>query len=912
MWDAILNYGQQHPRYFEPLSQYAPTAELLAVYQRHAPASAGLHRRGLWLISHPEGATLVQQGWKIHVSTAPDTAEEVLERTLPILVAHGVPFKFLLDRATLVRTSAKRWARGSSGKFITVYPGDEAEFSLVAKELANALDGIPGPFILSDRRVPGSANVFYRYGGFKAVKRLQPDGTDCLMISDPDGNDVPDIRNPFYRKPVWATDPFAEPDAPRGVPDLNNGRYAITRALTFSNAGGVYVALDKHTGDEVVIKEARPQVLVGARALDAQQMLTKEYEILRLLADTGRYVQPVELFTEWEHTFLVEKFIDGEQMSSRSIRLNPLINGDLSRANLIGYYTEQQRQWLELLAAIVEAHRIGVVLADLSFTNVLIDKADGRVVLIDLEAAIRVGRDQPIGLHTPGVSSPAATRAADAVAADDYYSFGALMLGSVMVINSAVGHHPPALAGFLVELSADLRLPSGLAEIITSLMRPSGAAVPDPELLRHQIAALDFAGHDGWSSPVPLAGTPSEPDGIPADELDRLVTGTTAQIRETADLHRADRLFPMFLLGYETNPYSVSYGAAGVLHVLQEIEGQVDGRFASWLLSGNWSDPQVCPPGLYTGTAGIAWVLDELGYHDIAIRALADAGRHPLAHVEPGVFSGTAGLGLACLRLSTRSVDPEQATSALAYALECGRRLSDTALHDERGAHWLPGPGPGRTPENERQQPIGYGTGASGIALFLLYLSQATGDPSWRELGRQALDHDLSWAWRLTAGFVEFPSHTHEPTEEPKVIRGYWDEGTAGVATALLRYRVVADDDGLRSAWTVMRPDLCRKYAVLPQLFHGLAGVGMALQDAAELLGDAEAGSAARRLARGVALFAVPREHGTAWPSEQCFRESSDLATGAAGVAMFLHRLREPATGRSSNVNFVLDELLDD
>lgn len=912
MWDAILNYGQQHPRYFEPLSQYRPTAELVAVYRRHAPDSAAMHRRGLWLISHPAGATLVPQGWKIHVSSTPDAAEEVLDRALPVLFGHAVPFKFLLDRATLVRTSAKRWARGSSGKFITVYPCDEAAFTVIAKELAQVLDGTTGPFILSDRRVPGSDNVFYRYGGFTAVKRLQPDGTDCLMIADPDGNDVPDIRNPFYHKPAWANDPFAEPDAPAGVPELNNGRYAVTRVLTFTNAGGVYVALDKHTGDEVVIKEARPNVLVGARALDAQQTLTKEYQILELLADTGCFVQPVELFKEWEHTFLVEQFIDGEQMSSRSIRLNPLVNGELNRDRLVEYYTEQQQQWLELLSAIAAAHRHGVVLADLSFTNVLIDRLDGRVVLIDLEAAIRTGIDQPLGLHTPGVSSPAASRAADAVVADDYYSFGALLLGSVMVINSAVGHHPPSLPSFLAELTADLRLPPELAEIITSLMRPAAGSVPDPDQLRQRIEALDFAGHAGWSSPVPMSVAPAERDGIPTAELDRLVTATTAQIRETADLNRSDRLFPMFLMGYETNQYSVSYGAAGVLHVLRQIDGQVDSRFTSWLLSGNWTDPQTCPPGLYTGTAGIAWVLDELGYPEVADRTLAAAARHPLAHVEPGVLSGSAGLGLACLRLAARSQDPERAGQALGYALDCGRRLRDTAIHDERGAHWLPGPGPGQTPESQRPQPIGYSTGASGIALFLLYLSRATGDQSWQELGRQALEHDLSWAWQLPAGFVEFPSRTHPVDEIPKVVRGYWEEGTAGVATTLLRYRVVADDDALRSAWTRMRPDLLRKYAVLPQLFHGLAGVGMALQDAAELLGDAEAGLAARRLARGVALFAVPREHGIAWPSEQCHRDSSDLATGAAGVAMFLHRLRAPADGRSSNVNFVLDELLDD
>jgi hypothetical protein len=299
----------------------------------------------------------------------------------------------------------------------------------------------------------------------------------------------------------------------------------------------------------------------------------------------------------------------------------------------------------------------------------------------------------------------------------------------------------------------------------------------------------------------------------------------------------------------------------------------------------------------------------------VAQRALGASIGHRLTHADPGILNGSAGIGLACLRLAGSAAaagDVEFQAQALAWAQECGQQLADSAVRDERGAHWPRTFGPAPSSGEPRPQPIGYSNGASGIALFLLYLAAATGDQHWRELGRSALDYDLSWAHRFEAGFIEFPSITHDPAEEPKVVRSYWDEGTAGVATTLLRYRAVADDPELAEAWRLMRPDLCRKYVVLPQLFHGLAGIGMALQDAAELVGDTDAGLEARRLAAGLALYAVPREHGVAWPSEQCFRESSDLASGAAGVAMFLHRLSRPAEpiGRSSNVNFVLDDLL--
>ena len=388
------------------------------------------------------------------------------------------------------------------------------------------------------------------------------------------------------------------------------------------------------------------------------------------------------------------------------------------------------------------------------------------------------------------------------------------------------------------------------------------------------------------------------------------MTESLAQIRATADPTRNDRLFPSFLMAFETNPYGVAYGAAGVLHVLHTIDGQVDGRFVGWLLTGGWPDPEVCPPGLYSGTAGIAWVLDELGYPELAARALTETMKHPLLHAESGVLDGTAGVGMACLRLAGSSTDPEFAARARGWAVLCGERLAEVAIRDQRGAHWTRRPNMGAGPSAEPRVPIGYANGASGIALFLLYLSLATGEQHWRELGRAGLDHDLSWAYTINPVLVEFPAATHDPESAPNVTRSYWDEGTAGVATSLLRYRAVADDETLRAAWSAVRPDLCRKFVVLPQLFHGLAGIGMALQDAAELVGDEAAGLEARRLARGLSRYPVPREDGLAWPSEQCFRESSDLATGAAGVAMFLHRLRGESAGRRTNTNFVLDELL--
>lgn len=42
-------------------------------------------------------------------------------------------------------------------------------------------------------------------------------------------------------------------------------------------------------------------------SLDAVKLQKREWEFLDLLKDTSLVPQPIELFKEWEHTFLVEE-----------------------------------------------------------------------------------------------------------------------------------------------------------------------------------------------------------------------------------------------------------------------------------------------------------------------------------------------------------------------------------------------------------------------------------------------------------------------------------------------------------------------------------------------------------------------------------------------------------------------------
>ncbi|MFB7665888.1 class III lanthionine synthetase LanKC [Kitasatospora sp. NPDC056138] len=906
-WQSLQYYLQFDRRWYETADRHRPGPAHLAVFRSLVPDGWRTRRRGLWFIADPPTGTTPAQGWKLHVTAVPGESAEVLRLALPVLVESGTAFKFLIDPFSVELTSGKNFSRTASGKFITVYPADEERFRAVGAALAAALEGRTGPYILSDRRWPGSTAVYYRYGGFSAVRRLRPDGVSDLMISAPDGTAVPDVRTPYFEAPPWALDPFPAEEEQEGT---LNGRYTPHTALAFGNRGGVYLATDSHTGRDVVLKEARPGVLVGRPGHLVTEVLEKEYRLLGELADTGYFVRPIDFFHEWDHAFLVEELLDGPHYSRHCIGTNPVITGRLDPDSLRAYYRAQQGLWRRIAQAVAAAHGRGILLGDLSYTNVHVTSDGTSATVLDLETAVREGEDPHLGVHTVGLASPRlrATNRYDRAA--DWHALGSLILSSVMVVNNTTGFHRPALSRFLDSLAADLALPAELVELIGRLTDPEAVDADfDPAGVLKLIDALPFEDPALWAADVPLAlpatdryRDPEQVPGLGDAELAALTAQLADHALAAADPQRQDRLFPANPLVFQTNPLSLAYGAMGVLYGLHRLSGEVPAELLGWALSKD-VDPAAYPPGLYLGQSGLAWAFDELGHAGVAAALMDRARSHPLRFAVSGVLYGAAGYGLACLHLWRRQGDDR----LLEDAVEAGLALAATAVRDERGAHWP------ETPPGEEQPRIrvGYGYGASGVALFLLYLHLATGEERWYRLGREALGFDLRQGTRLPGGTWGFPSFARDAgAEGPQVLRNYWDEGTAGVTTTVLRYLAARPDEELAALVTDLLTDSARKYAVFPQLFHGLAGLGNVLLDAGELLGEERWFAEARRVAEGVLLSRIEHPDGVAFPGEQALRESCDLATGSIGVALFLDRLRRARPGGRSNFNFTVDGLL--
>ncbi len=863
--------------WFESPNAYVPDeAYYMAPVRALLPAGWESRHEGVWFHCLPPGATIPVQGWKIHLSGTTHTAQALLAAVVPILVRERVPFKTAADRILLSLINSKRWSRGGSGKFMTVYPRDVEQFIALLALLDAATKEFAGPYILSDRRYRDSKVVFYRYGTLLSQTALAVDGTRVAVFVGADGALSTDERAPLFRLPPGIEDPVAAEPPPRapagGELFLRDGRYRIDAPLAFSNSGGVYLATDMTTNATVVIKEARPYTNWLNRDDDAPALLRKEQRILTLLADSGYTAKPVELFDEWEHTFVAQEHVAGVSLATLGATRSVLLRTRPAPSDVEEYVTLLRRVFTSLLDALEAVHAANVVFGDLSPSNVLWREDLDRVALIDFEGACEIGVDRPANLTTPGFDAPGTGPVTAADVADDWYAYGALLCAFLMPITPFFALAPERIGAIVQRLCAAASLPREIAAMIRSLLRAEREHRIGPARIAAALASLD-AGPSGGVPPLPLA--------VHSGLRTRLASYMVA----SADPKRSDRLYPADFRVFDTNPLSVSYGAAGVLCALQRSGFTPPDEHVEWLLRSAIA-PQRYPPGLMLGTSGIAWVLLELGREDDARRVLAMGHNHPLRDRAAGLAYGKAGWALANLAFFLALHDERY----LDEARRCGDELLLAAERDERGLHW------------PYDGDVHYGLyhGASGVALLLTYLGRATNEARYLAAARDAVRFDLAHAvptengrgasWPYRAGF-------------PGVLLPYWAYGSAGIGAALLRVVHLAGADEFTPWLDRIFIDTDRAWSVTPGLANGLAGIASFHLDAHAFTGGQRYREAALRAVDGILTYRAERENGTALPGDYSGRIACDYATGSAGALRVVDRLE-----RGGSADFFLDE----
>jgi len=311
-------------------------------------------------------------------------------------------------------------------------------------------------------------------------------------------------------------------------------------------------------------------------------------------------------------------------------------------------------------------------------------------------------------------------------------------------------------------------------------------------------------------------------------------------------------------------------------------------------------------PGLYTGFAGAAWVVEHLR-GDLIDTEGEDTGAEIAAHlsrlvgVSPSplgydLVSGLAGIGTYAVERLPRPLGRECLESTVARLAECAER-------SPQGIAWWTPPEKMSVLAREATPSGRYDLGvAHGIPGVIALLGQACARGVAAEEARPLLRGAVSWllAHQNPSGSLSrFPAQI-VPDGEGRPSRVAWCYGDLGIAAALL----VAARGAGELDWERAAIDLARRTAAWPTensgvvdagLCHGATGNGHLFNRLFQQTGDPLLGQAAREwFERALAMKRSGEGIGgfqTLVPNaqlERVWHADPSFLTGAAGVGLAL------------------------
>jgi class IV lanthipeptide synthase len=894
-----------------------------------------------WLYVIPSGGIKRPQGWKLHISGTVLSAEEILTRTLSILIGGASAFKVAKDLAFLESLCKTNTPRESAGKFITIYPVDDETCDALAVELDERLADLDGPVVLSDLQYRPGSLVSCRYGAFTATYMLSAAGDIRPAIRTPDGELVEDQRQAWFECPPWTSPPaaFRRPASEAGERSQRPGqvlladRFLVVQALRLTAKGGVYLARDRKEGraedDLVVIKQARPHIGLGADGIDVRSFLLNEWSVLHLLADTGVTPTPIALFQHDGDLFIAEEFISGTRLDQWARRYQPGPSqpgpqADNSDATLLAVLEG-------LCDAIGEFHSRHLVLRDLSPSNLLVEDgtsegaASVTVRICDVEHVAFSGTAPRI-VGTPGFNPPEQRPGKAVRPPSDLYALGALLCYlctgeapllarddpparptaarmSELLASCVPSHRLAAMTGLIVALLADD--PAGrpsltnVKERLRQALRPPSAG--EPTGAGSGIRRGEPAPH-GAAPRVGAARTRELPVSLAADLVEHLTA--TWEPGSPRPWNFAEH-------GRREAPLDVYIGVAGVIGVLAQAAATGDYPDVPPVLAGaaNWLKDRhqiggVDRPGLMVGDSGIAWALG------LAHAAASGSGLPPDGALKAEIMArlrsarsagsvppnddflyGTAGVIVAHAGL-LQAADAFGLTPADITGIRDQLAVLCTGLTARRApvaaAAKPSAPAKYGTPEPaESVTGYGFAHGAAGIGYGFLAGGVMLGDET-------LIGHALRYGQQI----IEAASPTgdqawwRDGSARPPMYRAHWCRGSSGVATFLVRlWWFTGEEAALTTARAAARAALARRAGASACMCHGLAGDGELFLDLAAATGESRYADAAWSVAGQ--LWSLRARRGGRWlvPDESRTGISVDYALGISGVAAFLLRL---------------------
>ncbi len=212
-----------------------------------------------------------------------------------------------------------------------------------------------------------------------------------------------------------------------GTGTVIDGKYTIESVLGEGGMGVVYLARERHTGIQVVLKAVRSDI---AHRREVRERTLAEGRALAHI-DHPNVVQLKAVVVEDQELWLVMQYIEGESLEDavgRSMRLG----SPIPPAEVLHIFRQ-------IIAGVAAAHREGLIHRDLKPANILIRAKDGCIKVTDfgiakVEEDAVAGRGKTVGfLGSPAYTSPEQVRGQkDLDRRVDIYALGILLYEMLM------------------------------------------------------------------------------------------------------------------------------------------------------------------------------------------------------------------------------------------------------------------------------------------------------------------------------------------------------------------------------------------------------------------------------------------------------------------------------------------------
>lgn len=794
---------------------------------------------------------LPSQGWKIHITSTVDQAQECLNKVLPYLVKKNISFKFVPSLEELLIKNSKYGDRASSGKFITIYPQNKDIFLELLPELEVLTSSLKkGPYILNDKQWYNS-NVFFRYGAFKKMTTIV-NGRRVFAIKSPDGKYLPDIRAPFYQVPGF----IEEPERIKKMTVIQNDnfskidtsvfdKYNVESALHFSNAGGVYKA--KYKDKFYVIKEGRSQAGLDQLNRDGFKRVNNEYHVLKKLKGKKYLVEAKEYFEIWENNYLVEEFLEGINLSDFIAQNFPFS----SYQDRDKYAIQVKSILTQLKEALIDLHNSGYAMGDLQPSNVLISNSN-KIKLIDFETATSLKEEYKPGLQTPGFVSQCVRSFEEA----DWFAYWRLVRFMFMPIG------PVSDLSETVEKSQDISIRDYFGNDIFKFIQNMKI------FINHRVNL------SGFNSDNHLSSIQTSSINDVSTLINNLAKGIRKNIR-----YSSNQLIYGDIRQYTEHfgAYSIAYGGFGAIMALSRL-GKLNDKDIKWC---HQIGEQILkhmdrntPVGLFNGVSGVACILYEIGEKKLAVELIKKIAVNDNKY-DITLYSGLAGLGLSYLsfyKQTRQSYYLDQAVNVLNQLKE--DFSNQVSIHSTE----------------DSEIPYGLMHGWTGAAYFVFEMSKIINDSGYEHLAKEIFQSEIDK--NVVKDKKTKTAQISDYSLGKERLIPYLGEGSIGLALVLNEFR--KRNNAFRTKnYTDMLDNLCNVEKTFccysPGLIRGATGF-LLLQ----LLTNKQVGEDSKynlSILQNYLLQDIKNET-IFCPGDYNYRISLDLFTGNAGVVLGLLGLK--------------------